>query len=77
VSERTLVLVKPDGVSRGLVGEVIAARTGQRVRGAARTLIRPLRSVRPRNPAQRSGGGTPRPTVGDTFYSFDKYGDQT
>jgi len=24
VSERTLVLVKPDGVSRGLVGEVIS-----------------------------------------------------
>ncbi|MGH3911280.1 MAG: nucleoside-diphosphate kinase, partial [Pseudonocardiaceae bacterium] len=24
MSERTLVLVKPDGVSRGLVGEVIA-----------------------------------------------------
>jgi nucleoside-diphosphate kinase len=33
VSERTLVLVKPDGVSRGLVGEVLARieRKGYRV----------------------------------------------
>ena len=27
--ERTLVLVKPDGVQRGLIGEIVAASSGR------------------------------------------------
>ena len=44
MSERTLVLVKPDGVSRGLVGEVIRRLEAKGLRLVAaelRTLDRP------------------------------------
>ena len=57
-AERTLVLVKPDGVARGLVGEVITRleRKGLRLVAAQlRTLdreaggaARPVRRLRPR-----------------------------
>jgi nucleoside-diphosphate kinase len=45
VSERTLVLVKPDGVERGLVGEVIARIERKGLRLAAMDLRTAERSV--------------------------------
>ena len=60
MSERTLVLVKPDGVARGLVGEVLGRieRKGFRlVAVELRTLrARPPRRTTPSTPRSRSSG---------------------
>ena len=61
VTERTLVLVKPDGVARGLVGEVITRleRKGLRLVAAElRTLT--ARPPRPTTPSTASGRSSAR-----------------
>jgi nucleoside-diphosphate kinase len=55
VSERTLVLVKPDGVSRGLVGEVIARIERKGLRLAALELRGVERSLAEQHYAEHDG----------------------
>jgi nucleoside-diphosphate kinase len=55
VNERTLVLVKPDGVSRGLVGEVIARIERKGLRLAALQLRTVERSVAEQHYAEHDG----------------------
>jgi nucleoside-diphosphate kinase len=61
VSERTLVLVKPDGVSRGLVGEVIARIERKGLRLAALELRGVERSLAEQHYAEHDG----KPFFGD------------
>jgi nucleoside-diphosphate kinase len=55
VSERTLVLVKPDGVSRGLVGEVISRIERKGLTLAALELRAVDRSLAERHYAEHAG----------------------
>jgi nucleoside-diphosphate kinase len=55
VSERTLVLVKPDGVSRGLVGEVISRIERKGLTLAALELRNVERSVAEQHYAEHEG----------------------
>jgi nucleoside-diphosphate kinase len=55
VSERTLVLVKPDGVSRGLVGEVIARIERKGLKLAALELRTADRAVAEEHYAEHAG----------------------
>ena len=55
MSERTLVLVKPDGVSRGLVGEVIARIERKGLRLAALELRTVDRALAERHYAEHAG----------------------
>ncbi len=55
MSERTLVLVKPDGVSRGLVGEVIARIERKGLRLAALELRNVERVVAEQHYAEHAG----------------------
>jgi nucleoside-diphosphate kinase len=55
VSERTLVLVKPDGVSRGLVGEVIARIERKGLALAALELRNVERAVAEQHYAEHAG----------------------
>jgi len=55
VSERTLVLVKPDGVSRGLVGEVISRVERKGLTLAALELRNVERSVAEQHYAEHAG----------------------
>ncbi len=55
MSERTLVLVKPDGVSRGLVGEVIARIERKGMRLAALELRSVERSLAEQHYAEHDG----------------------
>jgi nucleoside-diphosphate kinase len=55
VSERTLVLVKPDGVSRGLVGEVIARIERKGLKLAALELRNVERAVAEQHYAEHDG----------------------
>jgi len=55
VSERTLVLVKPDGVSRGLVGEVIARIERKGLTLAALELRNAERAVAEQHYAEHAG----------------------
>jgi nucleoside-diphosphate kinase len=57
VSERTLVLVKPDGVSRGLVGEVIARIERKGLKLAALELRTADRAVAEEHYAEHAGKG--------------------
>jgi nucleoside-diphosphate kinase len=57
VSERTLVLVKPDGVSRGLVGEVIARIERKGLKLAALELRTTERAVAEEHYAEHAGKG--------------------
>jgi nucleoside-diphosphate kinase len=57
VSERTLVLVKPDGVSRGLVGEVIARIERKGLKLAALELRTAERAVAEEHYAEHAGKG--------------------
>ncbi len=55
MSERTLVLVKPDGVSRGLVGEVIARIERKGLKLAALELRTADRAVAEEHYAEHAG----------------------
>ena len=55
MSERTLVLVKPDGVSRGLVGEVIARIERKGLKLAALELRTTERAVAEEHYAEHAG----------------------
>jgi nucleoside-diphosphate kinase len=55
VSERTLVLVKPDGVSRGLVGEVISRIERKGLTLAALELRKVERAVAEQHYAEHAG----------------------
>ncbi|MFC0547656.1 nucleoside-diphosphate kinase [Kutzneria chonburiensis] len=57
MSERTLVLVKPDGVSRGLVGEVIARIERKGLKLAALELRTADRAVAEEHYAEHAGKG--------------------
>ncbi|WP_026423112.1 nucleoside-diphosphate kinase [Actinokineospora inagensis] len=57
MSERTLVLVKPDGVSRGLVGEVISRIERKGLSLAALELRTVERSVAEQHYAEHAGKG--------------------
>ena len=57
MSERTLVLVKPDGVSRGLVGEVIARIERKGLQLAALELRTADRAVAEEHYAEHAGKG--------------------
>jgi nucleoside-diphosphate kinase len=57
VSERTLVLVKPDGVSRGLVGEVIARIERKGLKLAALELRTADRAVAEEHYSEHAGKG--------------------
>ena len=57
MSERTLVLVKPDGVSRGLVGEVIARIERKGLKLAALELRTAERAVAEEHYAEHVGKG--------------------
>ena len=57
MSERTLVLVKPDGVSRGLVGEVIARIERKGLKLAALELRNADRAVAEEHYAEHAGKG--------------------
>ncbi|MEV6604759.1 MULTISPECIES: nucleoside-diphosphate kinase [unclassified Kutzneria] len=57
MSERTLVLVKPDGVSRGLVGEVIARIERKGLKLAALELRTAERAVAEEHYAEHAGKG--------------------
>jgi len=61
VSERTLVLVKPDGVARGLVGEVIARIE----RKGLRLVALELRTVSRQVAEQHYGEHAEKPFFGD------------
>jgi nucleoside-diphosphate kinase len=61
VSERTLVLVKPDGVARGLVGEVIARIE----RKGLRLIALELRTVSRQVAEQHYAEHTEKPFFGD------------
>lgn len=61
MSERTLVLVKPDGVSRGLVGEVIARIERKGLRLAALQLRQVDRALAEQHYAEHDG----KPFFGD------------
>jgi nucleoside-diphosphate kinase len=53
--ERTLVLIKPDGVSRGLVGEVISRIEGKGYKIAALRLLHADRALLARHYAEHEG----------------------
>lgn len=57
MSERTLVLVKPDGVSRGLVGEVIARIERKGLKLAALELRTADRAVAEEHYSEHAGKG--------------------
>ena len=62
MTERTLVLVKPDGVARGLVGEVITRleRKGLRLVAAELRTADRARPPRPTTPSTASGRSSAR-----------------
>jgi nucleoside-diphosphate kinase len=55
--ERTLVLVKPDGVQRGLAGEIISRFERKGLRLAALKLMRVERALAERHYAEHAGKG--------------------
>jgi nucleoside-diphosphate kinase len=53
--ERTLVLVKPDGVHRGLVGEVVARLERKGLKLVAARMVRPSRALVEEHYAEHKG----------------------
>jgi len=63
MTERTLVIVKPDGVERGLVGEVLKRIESKGYRLAAVDLLTPNRATLERHYAEHEGKPFFRPLV--------------
>jgi len=63
MTERTLVIVKPDGVERGLVGEVLKRIESKGYRLAAVDLLTPGRATLERHYAEHEGKPFFRPLV--------------
>jgi len=61
--ERTLVLIKPDGVARGLVGEILARFERRGIRIVGLKLVRPNRELAERHYAVHVGKAFYEPLV--------------
>lgn len=61
--DRTLVIIKPDGVARGLIGEIVARLEGKQLRVAAAELRTIDRATAERHYAEHVGKGFYDPLV--------------